>query len=273
MRSPFPGMDPFLEVRGLWEGFHTKLIAALEVKLSELVPRRYIVDIGERFYVVLAVGDEEKRRGGQTDVNVSVPRGEWTPGNAPESTVAVAEPGDGPVAMRAFIEEAFREHFVEIREASRDERLVTTIEVLSPTNKRFGTEGWRLYLRKRQGCIESDACNFVEIDVLRGGQRMPMRDAWPASPYYVLVNRRGQGSRCQVWPAASLRPVPPIPVPLLPPDSDVLVPFQDLVDAVYERSRYAQRVDYHALPQPQLSSDETAWLTQSMNAAAGPPVS
>jgi hypothetical protein len=29
MKSPFPGMDPYLETRGLWEGFHGHLIEAI----------------------------------------------------------------------------------------------------------------------------------------------------------------------------------------------------------------------------------------------------
>src|SRR5919109_172901 len=58
--SPFPGMDPFIEACGRWSGFHAKLIAALEETLSRVVPERYFVDIGERFYVVLAAGTEEE---------------------------------------------------------------------------------------------------------------------------------------------------------------------------------------------------------------------
>ena len=29
MSTPFPGMDPYLERRGLWEGVHTRLLVAL----------------------------------------------------------------------------------------------------------------------------------------------------------------------------------------------------------------------------------------------------
>ena len=43
MRSPFPGMDPFIECFGLWEDFHTKLIGEMERSLSSLVPDRYVV--------------------------------------------------------------------------------------------------------------------------------------------------------------------------------------------------------------------------------------
>src|SRR5262249_56732472 len=93
-----------------------------------------------------------------------------------------------PVLMRAFIEEEHLEAFVEIYEATPKQRLVTCIEVLSPSNKRPHTPGWDLYLRKRQSLLLGDT-NLVEMDFLRGGQRMPRLDPWPESPYTVLVAR------------------------------------------------------------------------------------
>jgi len=36
----------------------------------------------------------------------------------------------------------FHEGFLEIREAHGDRQVVTSIEVLSPSHKRFGSEGW-----------------------------------------------------------------------------------------------------------------------------------
>jgi hypothetical protein len=57
--------------------------------------------------------------------------------------VVLAEPaGDAErVTMRANVDEEHREAFIEIDEAKPGQRLVTTIEVLSPSNKRRGTEG------------------------------------------------------------------------------------------------------------------------------------
>ena len=69
-----------------------------------------------------------------------------------------------------FIQEEHRETFVEIYAANHGQRLVTTIEILSPSNKRPGTEGWELYQRKRQTLLLGNV-NLVEIDLLRGGQR------------------------------------------------------------------------------------------------------
>ena len=91
--------------------------------------------------------------------------------------------------MRALVETEFRETFLEIRELKPQQRLVTSIEVLSPSNKRQDTPGSAQYLRKRQAHLAGQA-NLVEIDLLRGGPRMPMADDWPDSPYYLLVAAR-----------------------------------------------------------------------------------
>jgi hypothetical protein len=51
MRSPFPGMDPFIEAQGLWEDFQNKLMGDMERWLSQSLPPRYTVRLGERSYV------------------------------------------------------------------------------------------------------------------------------------------------------------------------------------------------------------------------------
>ena len=133
MKSPFPGMDPYIEACGLWGDFHHDLISEIKYALAQAAPERYLVRAGERSYVVL-------------------------------------------------VEEEHREAFVEIYEATPEQRLVTSIEILSPSNKRPRTPGYDLYLRKRQSLLLGDA-NLVEIDLLRGGSRMPMLDLWPDSPF------------------------------------------------------------------------------------------
>src|SRR5262249_10895298 len=134
-------------------------------------------------------------------------------------------------------EDEHREKFVEIYETDPEMRLVTTIEVLSPSNKRAGTPGWDLYQRKRQSLLRGNV-NLVEIDLLRGGQRPPMLDPWPNSPYVLMVARAGKPQSCLVWEAHFQRLLPAIPVPLVKPDPDVLLNLQPLIDTIYQHFRY-----------------------------------
>jgi hypothetical protein len=258
MKSPFPGMDPFIEACGLWGDFHVRLIANVHDALADALPERYVVRSGERSYVVIEGANGEKSYFFEPDVKVIAPTTAetWDGG---ESSVATS--GVAPMSLRAFIEGEYRETFVEILEAEGDQSLVTSIEVLSPTNKRKGTPAWDLYQRKRQGLLMG-AANLVEIDLLRGGQRMPMLDPWPNSPYTLLVARKHLAPTCRVWPAGSLRPLPVIPVPLLKPDPDVSLDLQPMVERIYARSRYHRSINYTVPPVPPLLAEEAAWLAQ-----------
>lgn len=177
--------------------------------------------LGERAYIELESQADDAKRRSQGDVTVPVSKARTrTP--LVESATAVfdaitTEPP--PVTMRALIEAEYRESYVEIWSQRPARKLVTTIEVLSSTNKRFGTIGWDQYVQKRQAHFMGRA-NLVELDLLRGGTRMPMDDDWPDSPYYALVSRKQAGQRCTVWPAHFARPLPVIPIPLAPPDAD-----------------------------------------------------
>ena len=43
MKSPFPGMDPFIEGCGLWWDFHDALVQAIKGVLADRVPEKYLV--------------------------------------------------------------------------------------------------------------------------------------------------------------------------------------------------------------------------------------
>src|SRR5215467_6449187 len=58
MRSPFPGMDPYIEARHLFEDFHHDLISEIKASLASRLPERYVVRAGERSYVALALDDD-----------------------------------------------------------------------------------------------------------------------------------------------------------------------------------------------------------------------
>ena len=67
--------------------------------------------------------------------------------------------------------EEVQERYLEVREVGSGQ-VVTVIEVLSPKNKRTG-EGRQAYLSKRQRILASQT-HLIEIDLLRGGESLPM---------------------------------------------------------------------------------------------------
>ncbi len=267
MRSPFPGMDPYIEACGLWEDFHSHLIEKIGDKLADAAPDRYLVRTGERSYIVLLESEGMKSYSFLPDVSLSRSRGRKR--TTKKDGTALAEPtGESePLTMRPFIQEEHRETFIEIYEANPGQRLVTSIEVLSPSNKRPGTEGWGLYQRKRQSLLLGDV-SLVEFDLLRGGRRMPMLDPWPDSPYTLLV-ARARARLCRVWRAHSLRPLPPIPVPLTKPDQDIPLDLQPMIGEIYQRFRYARSIDYSKPPNPPLDAAEALWLERQLRKKRG----
>ena len=148
MKSPFPGMDPYVEACGLWEGFHNHLIESIYQAIAVVLPAGYAVDTAVRSYVVLVEAEGKKERLAKADVTITEP----AIGKKPRKRnggVAIAEPPETAesVPMQAFIAERFEETFVEIYAELEERVLVTCIEVLSPSNKRQGTEGWLQYER------------------------------------------------------------------------------------------------------------------------------
>jgi hypothetical protein len=115
-----------------------------------------------------------------------------------------------------------REPRVEIRMAGDgDERLVTAIEILSPSNKTPGERGRDLYLRKQRELLDSPT-HLVEIDLLRGGLHttaLPL-DYLQAIvgrfDYHVSIHRSDRFEDFLVYPIRLAEPLPEVAVPLPP---------------------------------------------------------
>src|SRR5260370_8570205 len=140
MRSPFWGMDPYIETCGLWEDFHHNLITEIQEALAAVVPERYVVRAGERSYIVLSARNGEEEHRLQIDVSVAMSPGPATPpaaGAAGTAVLQAAGEEQGPVTMRALVETEYRESFLEIREVNAERKLVTCIQVLSPSHNPF----------------------------------------------------------------------------------------------------------------------------------------
>ena len=155
-------------------------------------------------------------------------------------------------------------HFsVEIRDRAEN-RLVTSIEVLSPTNKQG--DGYLEYLRKRNRVLTSTA-HLLEIDLLREGQRIPMRDPLPEAPYFVFLCRVETRPLTQVWPIYFDQPLPVLPIPLLGDDPDAHLDLQQALSTVYDVCSYDLIVDYSQAPQVPLPSTSANWAEERLRSA------
>ena len=55
MRSPFPGMDPYVEATGVWHTFHHAFLTSCHDLLNERLPANYVATLSERVELI----DEE----------------------------------------------------------------------------------------------------------------------------------------------------------------------------------------------------------------------
>lgn len=249
MPSPFPGMNPYLEQDDAWHGFHERFCTRLADELVGRTGPHYLVKLDENVYLH-ELPSEERRLMGRPDVMV------LEPGDRAHATSATVSPAasGAPAYAKLPAVDLERLSYVEIRDV-RSRRLITAIELLSPTNKRAGSDRDQ-YLAKRANLIRQGV-NLVEIDLLRGGPRMPMEPA-PPCDYLVMVARPSEWPRAGVWPIRLQDPLPEIPVPLGAPDPDARVPLQPLVHAIYDAAGY-DRFIYESEPDPPLRPEDEAW--------------
>jgi hypothetical protein len=222
-------MDPYLENPAWWSGLHHRFVNVSSDLLQPiLLDRGYYVDINERVWLVDADRDV------LPDL-VAYHHAQKTPSGA-----AVAE-ADQPVRVQRKAKE-FRESYLEIYDRAGD-RLITTVELLSPTNK-SQTEGRRLYTQKQREVREAGV-NLVEIDLLRSGAHtvdVPLDLLVGYQPWDCLVNVvRANPSEYEFYPIPLRERLPRISIPLKAGDEDVTLNLQTVLDRVYDAGPYAVR--------------------------------
>lgn len=261
MPSPFPGMNPYLEQPADWQDFHQRLITHISEALASQVRPGFFVKI-EEFVFIHEPSDEERRKMlGRPDVSLFE-----RPGGG---GVAVAEPRVNIIAAQiAQVPdvEVEKHSYVEIRD-QHSRGLVTLIEVLSPSNKRYGPDREQ-YMQKRNILMVSPV-SIVEIDLLRGGPRLPLRGISEAD-YRVMVSRPSMRPDVLAW-AISLRDaLPVIPIPLKGEVPDASLDLQALLHEVYDAAGYEDYI-YSTPPEPPLSAEQLAWAKQFVPFAAAMP--
>ena len=153
---------------------------------------------------------------------------------------------------------------IEIRDVA-ERRLVTLIELPSPANKHG--DGSREYGARRLDLMRTET-HLLEIDLLRQGSRIQLAQEPPPAAYYVYLSRRQRRPLTQVWPMQLRNPLPAVPIPLLPPDTDVPLDLQAAVQACFDLVGYERLLDYTGPPPPpDLSETDTAWVDNLLHTA------
>lgn len=245
-------MDPYLE-GGLWTTVHAQLAAEVTRQLVPKLRPRYVPLTQQRF--VMDEPDDIAIEATDLYPDASVVDVEGGPAFTTASTTLVA-----PLTLTTVMPAPVPHSWVEIRD-TQNRKLVTAIEFLSPTNKRG--EGRRDYLQKRRRILASTV-HLIEIDLLRQGKRVPMRQRLPPAAYFVFLSRAGQRPKTEVWPIPLQASLPTIPVPLLPPDADVLLELQLAFTNVYDLCGYDLSVDYTKPPKVVLPPELNAWAEERL---------
>jgi len=126
MPSPFPGMDPYLERPDVFPDLHGSLIILLKEHLQGLLPEQYYATSSQRTWI------EASERFIESDVDVVHRSREES---RSEMSLSTSESTAIPVVIEVP-EAEHTENYLEIwTGGSSDRRLVTSIEILSPSNK------------------------------------------------------------------------------------------------------------------------------------------
>jgi Protein of unknown function (DUF4058) len=246
-------MDPYLEHPSAWPNVHHRLITAIADDLAPQLLPKYRVLIEERIYQLE----------GQDSILVGVPDVTLSKTSLDVQErrlkmVAIAPPSQ-PISVTLVIPETVRQGYLEVREIAT-EQVVTVIEMLSPVNKRSGKG--RMEYENKRAMILSSSSNFVEIDLLRQGEPLPIQGSSIQSTYRILVSPQEQRPKAELYAFNLADPIPLFPLPLSPADLLPTINLRTLLDGVYDRSGYGLVIDYSQAPIPPLTESEAQWSRQ-----------
>jgi hypothetical protein len=259
MPSPFPGMDPFLEMEE-WGDFHHTLMVELKHQLvPQLIPK-YIAVVERRVYLE-HVFDELSVFQPDLRVTKSGANAEETAAKQQAQTASVST--IEPQFYIAPLPQEHHEPFLEIRDVEGNE-VVTVVELVSPTNKARNADGHEIYNEKREQLLLSRV-NLVEIDLLRSGVRPATTRPLPESvDYCAMVHRGSRRARIEVYQWRLPQPMPPIPVPLAKGDADARIDLQQALSSVYDASGYRFYLKYHRPLKPPPRPEDVSFISETL---------
>ena len=247
-------MDPFIEGQNRWPDFHHEFISQARAAINSALPEDYVATINERVQTIELVQNESRLS--LPDVAISM-QGSGASGKRAAITgnggTATLDPETLPQASELMDEPT--EGFIEIYHLP-EYRLVTGIELLSPSNK--VNPGRIAYLAKRRDLLHHGV-NLVEVDLLLGGSRLPMLAPLPAGDYFAFVTRAATHDRCDVYAWSIRQSLPAIPIPLKASDPEIQLDLSAPFRASYEVGRYARILRYDRAVDLELAPADREW--------------
>lgn len=236
--------------------------------LQSRLPRSYYAQSNQRVWL------EYSRRYAEPDLEIV--RSGKGPRQRSRGGAAVAEypPAEPVVVSVETIEHGpFQESFVEIRRRTGKEvRLVTSLEVLSPSNKTVGNPGASSTSRSS---TRSSAARCTWLRSTCSAEARTPRQSREVAPgkvgsfdYHVSVHRFDRPSDYFIYPIHLEQRLPAIKIPLLPGDPDVTLDLQLVFDQAYDAGPYSREVDYDGdAVVPPLRADQRKWAAARRKAS------
>jgi hypothetical protein len=224
-KSPFPGMDPYLELH--WRDVHHSLCTYARDALQPQVRPALLARIDEWLVV------------------------------------------ESEVASNRF-SEAPTEGFIQIVDATNDDKLVTVIAFVSPTAKATG-KGQSEYRRWRNSFRDSEV-SVVEIDLIYSPTwvlRPPLDQVPPKLriPYRICVESGWEPRSFYLYPLSIQQTLPKIGIPLGRHDRHAVLDLQDLIEKTYENGAYDQ-INYKLGPGiPDIPPEIADWISKTLHDA------
>jgi Protein of unknown function (DUF4058) len=222
MKSPFPGMDPFLEC--CWHDFHVSFLVCAAANLNRVLPFELVARIGNA-----SINENDAERTLQEGFDV---------------------PLSAPLERRLEIQDA------------ESNRVITVIELLSPVNKNSaaGRAAYRKkqveYIQGMVNLVEIDLLRCGEFVLA-----MP-EEEWPRAhhaPYKICIRRVTRPAIAAGIGIQLRDKLPNIAIPLRPHDRDAVLELQPIIDDCYRDGRY-YTIDYDRPLDPPFSEDEQQWF-------------
>jgi hypothetical protein len=153
--------------------------------------------------------------------------------------------------------------FVEIFQKS-DERLVTLLTVVSPSDKLTGAG--RTAYQALWRAASGRGANRVEIDLVSQGEPTLeySREGLPHWDYAVTVTRATHLDRFEIYTATLQKRLPRFRLPLAADDRDIVIDVQTAFNRCYVEGGYAGRIDYAQDPAVPLSEENRRWLDDTL---------